>query len=340
MHRGRKREFSRHCPALHTPSITHLIPPPRSQTMRAKTIDYLLLLLLAFIWSGSFLLIKIGVASVGPFTLTAARMSIAAVVLVLWLAVKKTGLPWHGRAVALYVVVGVFGNTLPFALIGWGETHIDSSLAAIMMGIMPITTFVLAHYFVSAEPINGRKTFGVALGLSGLLVLVGWSAVGGIGEHVLGQLAVLAAAISYGVTTVFVRTQPAFPGVQMATGAIIVGMVTSLPLAFWLEDPWSMAPSAHSVQAIVALGVIPTAFAALLYFRLIRNLGAIAFSQLNYMIPILGSVWGALLLRELLQARMLAALCLVLAGIYFTQPRNPVRAASMAAKASDESNAG
>ena len=179
--------------------------------MQNHSTDYLLLLLLALIWSLSFLLIKIGVASVGPVTLTAARLLIGSAVLVLYLAIRKTGIPLNRRALLLYLVVGFMGNTLPFILISWGETHIDSSLAAIMMGIMPIATFVLAHYFIPDEPMTTRKVLGVCLGFGGLLTLVGWSALAGIGDNVLGQLAVLGGALCYGISTVFVRTQPSFP---------------------------------------------------------------------------------------------------------------------------------
>ena len=293
--------------------------------MQNHSTDYLLLLLLALIWSLSFLLIKIGVASVGPVTLTAARMLIGSAVLVLYLAIRKTGIPLNRRALLLYLVVGFMGNTLPFILISWGEIHIDSSLAAIMMGIMPIATFVLAHYFIPDEPMTTRKVLGVCLGFGGLLTLVGWSALAGIGDNVLGQLAVLGGALCYGISTVFVRTQPSFPGLQMATGAVLAGTITSLPLAFLLEDPLSMTPTADSIQALVLLGIFPTALAALIYFRVLRNLGATTFSQLNYVIPILGSLWGVLLLGELLQLRMLTALGLVLIGIYFIQPGSTAR---------------
>ncbi|MDA7955661.1 MAG: DMT family transporter [Gammaproteobacteria bacterium] len=293
--------------------------------MREHFTEHLLLLFLALIWSASFLLIKIGVGGVGPVTLTAARMCIAALALGAYLLARKTGIPLHARALLLYAVVGFLGNTLPFILISWGELHIDSSLAAIMMGVMPITTFVLAHFFIPSETVTARRIFGLCLGCGGLLTLVGVSALDGLGAGVLGQLAVLAGAVSYGVTTVFVRTQPAFPGFQMAAGAIFAGVLASVPLAFLMEDPSAMRPDAGSVAAVVVLGLLPTAFAALLYFRLIRSLGAMVFSQLNYVIPIFGSLWGVALLGEVLQLRMVAALSLVLAGIYFVQSA-PARA--------------
>lgn len=293
--------------------------------MRHHTTDYALLLLLALIWSASFLLIKIGVASIGPVTLTALRMTVAAALLLLCLAVMRTGIPLHRRALALYFTVGFMGNTLPFILIGWGETHIDSSMAAVMMGVMPITTFVLAHYFVPEEPMTWRKMLGIGLGCGGLLTLVGWSALAGIGAHALGQLAVLAAAVCYGVVTVFVRTQPTFGGVPTAAGVTMVGLLTSAPLAFVMEDPLSAAPSAAGWTAAVLLGIFPTAVASLIYFRVIRNLGATTFSQLNYAIPVFGGLWGVWLLGEMLQWRMLAALGFVLVGVYFVQSKSKTR---------------
>jgi len=289
--------------------------------MREHTTDYALLLLLALIWSASFLLIKIGVASIGPVTLTALRMSVASVALLLCLAVMRCGIPLHRRALALYFAVGFMGNTLPFILIGWGETHIDSSMAAVMMGVMPITTFVLAHYFVPDEGMTWRKVLGVGVGCGGLLTLVGWSALAGVGAHALGQSAVLAAAVCYGVVTVFVRTQPTFGGVPTAAGVTLVGLITSAPLAFVLESPLSYTPTAAGWVAAVLLGIFPTALASLIYFRVIRNLGATTFSQLNYAIPVFGGLWGVWLLGEALEWRMLAALSLVLAGVYFIQSK-------------------
>ena len=291
--------------------------------MQNLRVDYLLLFVLALIWSTSFLLIKIGVTDIPPITLTAARMVVAAAVLVAYLAVTKTALPLNRRAWRMYFMVGFMGNTLPFILISWGETRIDSSLAAIMMGVMPITTFVLAHFFIPDEPMTARKIFGVALGFGGLATLVGAPAfisIGGGGD-ILAQLAVLLAAISYGVTTVFVRAQPSFGGAQMATGAVLVGMVGGVLLALVFDDWPTTPPAATSIGAMIILGVMPTALAALIYFRLINTLGATTFSQLNYAVPVLGGLWGALLLGETLKLTMLVALAMVLTGVYFVHAK-------------------
>ena len=290
--------------------------------MHNHSIDYLLLLLLALIWSASFLLIKIGVQHIPPFTLTALRMVIAAAALGVCLGFKKTRLPLHPRALLLYTMVGLLGNTIPFTLINWGELYIDSSLAAIMIGSMPITTFILAHYFLPSDSLGVRSVIGLGLGILGLATLFGWSAFSDIGgAHVWGQGAVFLAATSYAVITVFVRTQPKFGGIEMATGAILFGALFSVPLAFWQENPLALDFHATSLYAAIGLGLFPTAMATILYFHLLHRLGVVTFSQLNYMVPVFGSFWGVLVLGETLHLRTLIALALVLAGIYFTRPK-------------------
>ena len=114
--------------------------------------DYALLLLLATLWSTSFAFIKVGVESVGPMTLTSARLGIAMVLLYAWLRFRGYRLPRDGRSWMMFGLIGLIGNALPFTLISWGELHIDSGLAAILMGIMPVTTALLAHIFIREEP--------------------------------------------------------------------------------------------------------------------------------------------------------------------------------------------
>ncbi len=287
---------------------------------RKTVIDYLLLGTLALIWSTSFMLIKVGIGSIPPVTMTAIRLGVAALLLGFVVLLKGERIPIHGVAVKLYLVVGLLGNTLPFAMISWGEVYIDSSLAAILMGIMPISTFVLAHFFIPTEAMTGRKIFGVGFGIFGLVTLVGLSSLGGIGSHIVGQLIVLGGALSYSVTTIYVRSQPAFKGVHMATGAAIVAALTCLPMAFILEDPSTVSPTLDAILATLVLGFLHTAVAALIYFRVIHNLGAVTFAQINYLIPVLGSIWGVLLLGEFINWRIIVALGLVLIGIYFVQP--------------------
>ena len=296
--------------------------------MRNSITDYALLLLLAVIWSTSFLLIKVGVETVAPFTLTAARLTIAAVLFCIYLAIKGQWIPMHPQALLLYFVVGVVGNSLPFALISWGEVYISSALAAILMGIMPISTFVLAHYFVSTESMTRRKAVGIFFGFCGLITLVGLPALLGLGDHILGQLAVLGGALSYSFATIFVRLQPTFTRYKMAAGVTIAAAMVSIPLAFLFESPFAATPSSESLWAVLVLALFPTAMASLIYFRVIKNLGATTFAQINYVVPVLGSLWGVLLLGEMLAWNIFIAMFLVLCGIYFIQSKSSIRSKS------------
>ena len=289
--------------------------------MRDNITEFGLLLLLAIIWSTSFLLIKIGIETIPPFTLTALRLGVASLFFCLYLALKKEWIPMHPQAILLYVGSGFLGNSLPFVLISWGEIHISSSLAAISMGIMPISTFILAHFFVSEEPITPRKSLGVAIGFTGLLVLVGLSAFEGMGNYLLGTLAVLAGALSYSFATIFVRLQPTFSRYKMAAGTTLCAALISIPLAFIVEAPLTIKPSTESLLAVLTLAIFPTAIAAIIYFRIIKTLGATVFSQINYAIPVLGGLWGILILGETLSWNIFVALFLVLCGVYFIQTK-------------------
>jgi drug/metabolite transporter (DMT)-like permease len=289
--------------------------------MRNNITDYGLLLLLTLIWSSSFLLIKIGLDTIPPFSLTAGRLTLAAIIFWVYLAIRREGIPLHSEALVLYISVGIFGNSLPFVLISWGETQISSSLTALLMGIMPICTFVLAHLFIKSEPMTKRKSLGVSLGFIGLITLVGLSALSNLGDNLIGQLSVLGGAISYAVATVLVRNQATFEGYKMAAGMITVAAIISVGMAFLMENPTQLQPNGDGLWALIILGVFPTAIASLIYFRIIKNLGATTFSQINYAVPILGGLWGVFILGEQLSWNVLIALFMVLCGVYLIQSK-------------------
>ena len=215
-----------------------------------------------------------------------------------------------------YLVAGVPGNSLPFVLISWGEIATSSSLAALLMEIMPIGTFVLAHLFIPAELMTGRKLLGITIGFTGLTVLVGLASLIELGQNIWGQLSVLGGALCYAAATVFVRTQPSFEIHKMAAGMCTVAAFLSLILAFTIDDPTTLVLNTNSLLAMFALGLFPTALASIIYFRVVRNLGATKFAQINYLIPILGGLWGIILLGETLEWNIFAALLLVLSGVY------------------------
>ena len=288
-----------------------------SESNISITREYFLLLLVAAIWGTSFSLIKVGVSEIGPVALTAGRIFIAASALSVWLLIVKKGrLNLSAPALLSYLVVGLFGNALPFTLIGWSEQTLDSSLVAILMGIMPLFTIVMAHYFLEDEPFSPRSVLGIGLGFTGLMVLLGFSVLQESGDMVLAQVVVMVATLSYAGVTIYVRRYVRASGIEMSTGAMIAASILSMCMAFALEDPTQMTWNTRALLPMALLGLFPTALASVLYFRLVRNLGATRFAQINYIIPVFGSIIGATFMSEHIELRMWVALGLVLSGIF------------------------
>jgi drug/metabolite transporter (DMT)-like permease len=280
-----------------------------------------LLILLAGIWSSSFMFIKIGVATIPPATMAAARLLLAAVMLVAIARAQGYRLPFTLRAWGVFTFVGVMGNAVPFTLIAWGELEVDSGLAAILMGFMPVATALLAHAFVRDERLTARRAVGVLCGFSGTLLLVGFSALSGLGAQAAAQLAVVGGALCYAITTVFVRRFANLPDVLMAAGAVTTGALAILPLAFLFESPLSLSPSSASMLAVVVLGLVSTGFAALIYFYLIRTVGAAIFSQVNFLTPAIGVALGMIFLGELPGPDAWSALALIVIGVWLVTRR-------------------
>ncbi len=279
--------------------------------------EYFLLLLVAAIWGTSFGLIKVGVGEIGPVTLTAGRILIAAIALSVWLLMSRSAhLKLSVSAISSYMIVGMFGNALPFTLIGWSEQTLDSSMVAILMGIMPLFTIVMAHFFLEDEPFSRRVMLGIGMGFCGLMVLLGFSVWQESGDHVFAQLVVMVATLSYAGVTIYVRRYVRASGIEMATGAMIAASIFSLFAAFIFENPTELGWNMRALVPMMLLGLFPTALASVLYFRLVRNLGATRFAQINYIIPVFGSIIGATFLDEHIALRTWVALGMVLSGLF------------------------
>ncbi len=286
---------------------------------RPAPLDLALLVVLVFIWGSSFTLIKVIVEDIPPLSLTATRIAVAAMVLAAAARVLRQKWPRGQHVWAWIVAAGLTGNILPFTLISWGEERIDSGLAAIYISVVPIATLVLAHYFTRDERFTWRKLAGVVMGFSGILVLIGPQALVHLDEYVVRQLAVALAAVSYAVNTLIVKRLSGVRPVAMAAAIMAVSAVILAPVALWHDGP--LAPPAASVAWAVTLGVVHTAIATLIMFFVVRRAGASFFSMINFLIPVIGYLLGVALLGEALSPRAIAALILILAGIYVSARR-------------------
>ena len=279
------------------------------------------LFLLSLIWSSSFMTIKVGVGSIPPVTLAACRVVVAAVVLYGFVRVQGAALPRGARFWTYCVLIGVIGNGLPFTLINWGEEHVDSGLAAILMSIMPLATVVLAHFFADGERMTRGKLIGVVIGFCGVIILVGPEALKGLGGDAWRQLAVAAGAFSYGVAMILARNMPPAPLIARSAAVMIVASVIMAPLALAIDAPWRLRPDDAAIAAALYLGLFPTAFATIIFFYLVQTAGPSMVALVNYLIPVLGVGWGAVVLNEQVTAEAVAALVVILAGIAIAQVR-------------------
>lgn len=297
-------------------------------------VDYSLLGLLAIIWGGSFMLSRVAVAEVPPITLTAMRQAIAVVILVGVVIATRQALNASLKDHAVIFVSAFFGMAMPFALITWGLGEITAGFAAILMGLMPLMTIVLAHFFTDNEKMNIAKLAGVFLGIGGLVVLFWPDIVSRTDKDIWRQMAILVSGVSYAVNALItkrllhLKPRPMF--------AVNIGWsFVMLAVAALLFEPWiDNNPSAVAWISIVLLGVFPSAVASLLMFRIIARQGASFFGQINLLVPVAGVLWGAIFLGERLALNAFFALAIILSGVAVARMRPKPKLKSVEEKAS------
>jgi len=281
--------------------------------------DFALLLLLALTWGSSFLFIKQAVATMPPMSLAVGRIAIGGALLLAIAFAKRQDVP---RGIGLWgrmIFLGVIGNSLPFFLIAWGEQYTPSNLAAILMATIPSFVIVLAHFFTHDEPMTLGKALGCILGFAGVVALIGVDALKGLGEVVIGQTAILCGAFSYSLYGINAKRLPPL-GSEMLVGMILVaGLIPLIPIWLIHDQPWELvgelAPDAKAWFSVAWLGLLSTGGGNLLFFLLLRRVGAGFGSFNNYLVPLMGVGWGFALAGEHPSWNALAALLLILTGL-------------------------
>jgi len=287
-------------------------------TRRHDPIDWLMLLTLVAMWGSSFSFIEIAIVSMTPLTLVAFRIVLSAVLLfgALWMSGLET--PRDARTWGYFFVLSLIGYCLPFFLITWGQQSIDSGLAGILVGFMPLATLLLAHRYVEGEHVTAAKVVGFVLGFAGLAILLGPEALGqwrGTGTELLGQLACLGGALCYAGNSVVTKRMPPTHALVAAAWTTTIAAVIILAVAFAVESPLEATPEPGAIAVAVWLGIGPTAIATLVYFRLIARAGPTFMSIVNYLSPVVAVTAGTLILGEALRPAAVAALALILGGI-------------------------
>jgi drug/metabolite transporter (DMT)-like permease len=274
------------------------------------------LLLLAAIWGSSFMFIEIALRDLSPAATMTGRLLFAFAALGAILVVRR-GPRQAVRCVTAFgragIVLGVITTALPFWLIAWGQTRIDSGIAAIANASMPIFVALLAIRFAQHERVTGWRAIGIALGIVGVAVLVGIDPQGGWSGAV-GTLAVILASISYAAGTLYSQYKLGdSSGLLVSAASTFWGLLVILPLGI-AQAPGGL-PGWEAVASVAALGLLGTAIGLLLYLSLLENHGSSRASLVVYLLPPTALFYGAVFLDEPIRVTAIVGLALILAGV-------------------------
>jgi drug/metabolite transporter (DMT)-like permease len=271
-----------------------------------KQRNFILLLLLASMWGPSFLFIKVAVEHYPPLTLVAIRLGVAAISLFAFLKLSGGSLPRGWNLWGKFIFVSFFANSLPFALFSFGEQFADSGSAAILNGTTPIFTILFAHYMISEERLSARAAVGVVIGFIGVLTifvrelfdLVSGSPLADP-KAMLGMAAFVGASICYGLAIAFGRKYlRGLPPLVGPASQLIAASVTTIPIALMIERPFNLTPTPAATISLLVLGIWGTAFAYLVFYKLVDSASATFLSLVTYLLPPIGLILGVLVLGE------------------------------------------
>jgi len=292
---------------------------PVSSPFRAiGPVEWIALITLSIIWGGSYLFMKIAVGFLPVFTIVFARvafgaMTLGAILLVSGLQLPKGWVKWRA-----FLGMGLLNNVIPMSLIVFGTHSISAGLASIINAMTPIFTLMFAHLLTTDERLTAYKLIGIGLGFCGVIVLIGPGLLLNIDASVIGELACVAASISYATSNIFGRrfVSMGLKPLEIAFGQVSSSSLILLPLACWVDQPWTLAlPPIYAILSVVALGMLCTRIAYLLFFHVLTRSGAVAIALVTLLIPPSAITLGAVVLGEPISAQNLIGMALIAIGL-------------------------
>ena len=286
--------------------------------MKMDAFDWVMLITLATVWGGSFLFNAILVAELPVITIVAIRVTVAA--LALWGFVRVTGrkIPTAPKVWGALLILGVLNNAIPFSLIVQGQTQITTGLASILNATTPLFTILVAGFFLTDERFSVLRVLGVIVGFSGVILMVGPEALGGLEADFWAQLCALGAALSYGFASVFGRRfrELKVDPVMVATGQVTMSSLVLWPMALWIDGPQDiLSLSFNAAASMFGLAVLCTSFAYILYFRILERAGATNISLVTFLVPISAIILGVLVLGESIFIKEIIGMTLIGLGL-------------------------
>jgi drug/metabolite transporter (DMT)-like permease len=267
-----------------------------------RPIEWGMLILLSIFWGGSFFFVEIALRDIQPFTIVFLRVALAALILLGVVYILGQRMPASLKMWRAFFVMGALNNAIPFSLIVWGQTRIDSGVASILNATTPIFTVLLAHLMTTDEKLTIRTLVGVLIGFLGVFIMMAPEIKDGFSWRGLGQIAVLGAAISYSFAGIFGKRLKNTSAVVNATGMLICSSIMMLPFAIIIDSPWTLKPSLDAMAAVLGMATISTALAYLLYFGILASAGATNVLLVTFLIPISALLLGVGVLGEVIRS--------------------------------------
>lgn len=290
------------------------IAPPHRGSMTARS--WVFLVLLSVVWGASFFFGRIAVAEIPPMTLVLFRVAIAAVALHVYLAARNISFrPALERALP-FAILAILNNIIPFSLIFLGQTELGAGLAAILNATTPFWTIMVANALTDDERVSWNKLVGIFAGIIGTAVMIGPGIFANLGGPVWAKLAIIGATISYAFAVIYAKRFKDIDPTVTATGQLTASSIIMVPLALIIDGYTNMFAASTPVwMAVLALAIISTALAYILYFTLISEAGATNASLVTLIVPVSAILLGAVFLAEKLELYEVAGMILIGIGL-------------------------
>ena len=287
----------------------------------AKPVDLFLLVLLGLIWGSSFFNIKIATDSYDPFTLALIRVIFASIPLFLLCKYRGIKVEAFSKNWKPYAVIGLCNIAIPFTLIAIGTAKINSYLAAMLMSTTPMSGSILAHFFTKDEKITLFKSVGIIIGFLGIMFLFFDKLIINENNYLYALITILGSTFYSigGILTLKLKTKG---NENVTTSTTLWSVIFLFPLSMIFETPWQQTPSLESTLALLYLGVVATGLAWLIRFRILTVNGLVFQTQVAYLIPIFGVLFGYFLMDEIITWRVLISLIIIIIGIYIVKKNN------------------
>ena len=287
----------------------------------ANNLDLTLLIFLGVIWGSSFFNIKIATYSYEPFTLALVRVFFASIPLVLLCHYKRIKIEAFSKKWKWFALIGLCNIAIPFVLIAIGTAKINSYLAAILMSTTPLSGSILAHFFLKDEKLSFLKSLGVLIGFSGIILLFFDKVI--INENnIIYALITILGSTFYCIGGILTLKLKHKKNENVTTSTTLWSIIFLIPFSILIEKPWNLSPSIESTLALLYLGTIATGLAWLIRFRILTVNGLVFQTQVAYLIPIFGIIFGYFLMDEIITWKVFVSLAIILLGIYIFKRNN------------------